>query len=193
MKNLVYKLTMEQAWKSEELLGKLDELFDTCLFSPLPGDMRLQTPLSLLLALANTGFAAQDPRVQVSLTLQHPVNGVATTPEGRLFVLYARVDGSTGPTVAEWHNGSDPTPYPNLQWNSFTAGSDPTTHLIRINSLRIGPDGTLWLVDTGSPSFGQPVILPEGPKLVQVNVTLNTVKRVYNLGSECSVATLQRM
>lgn len=128
--------------------------------------------------------AAPDPRVQTALTLQHPVNGVSTTPGGRLFVLYARVDGSTGPTVAEWHNSTGPSPYPNLEWNSYTAGSDPTTHLVRINSIRIGPDGTLWLVDTGSPSFGQPVILPEGPKLVQVNLTSNSVKRVYSLGSK---------
>ena len=140
--------------------------------------------LAILLALCNLIFAAQDPRVKVALTLQHPVNGVSTTPDGRLFVLYARVDGSTGPTVVEWHNGSDPTPFPNAEWNSYSAGADPTNHLVRINSLRIGPDGTLWLVDTGSPSFGQPVILPEGPKLVQVNLTTNSVKRVYNLGSE---------
>ncbi|KAK7905436.1 hypothetical protein LTR67_000158 [Exophiala xenobiotica] len=138
---------------------------------------------SLLLGLASTASTAQDPRIQVALTLQHPVNGVSTTPDGRLFVLYARVDGSTGPQVAEWHNGSSPTPYPNQEWNSYASGKDPATHLIRTNSQRIGPDGTLWLVDTGSPSFGQPVILPNGPKLVQVNLTTNSVARVYNLGN----------
>jgi hypothetical protein len=148
------------------------------------GKMKSHKLLVFLLPVFFTVFAVQDPRVKVALTLQHPVNGVSNTPDGRLFVLYARVDGSTGPTVAEWHNGSDPTPYPNAQWNSYTTGSDPTTHLIRINSIRIGPDGMLWLVDTGSPSFGQPVILPEGPKLVQVNLTTNSVERVYNLGSE---------
>ncbi|KAK5560854.1 hypothetical protein LTR46_001162 [Exophiala xenobiotica] len=140
--------------------------------------------VSLLLGLlASTASTAQDPRIQVALTLQHPVNGVSTTPDGRLFVLYARVDGSTGPQVAEWHNGSSPTPYPNQEWNSYASGKDPATHLIRTNSQRIGPDGTLWLVDTGSPSFGQPVILPNGPKLVQVNLTTNSVARVYNLGN----------
>ncbi|KAI1614706.1 major royal jelly protein [Exophiala viscosa] len=136
-----------------------------------------------LLALFCSGAIAQDPRVQVALTLQNPVNGVSSTPDGRLFILYARVDGSTGPQVAEWHNGSDPTPYPNAEWNSYAAGKDPATHLIRTNSQRIGPDGTLWLVDTGSPSFGEAVILPEGPKLVQVNLTTNSVARVYNLGN----------
>jgi hypothetical protein len=141
----------------------------------------------LLPALLPCALAAQDPRIQTALTLQHPVNGISTTPDGRLFVLYARVDGSTGPLVAEWHNSTGPTPYPNQEWNSYTAGSDPTSHLIRINAIRIGPDGTLWLVDTGSPSFGEPVILPEGPKLVQVNLTSNAVQRVYGLGSKSNL------
>ena len=150
------------------------------------GKMKLHKVIGVLLVLLHSTFAAQDSRVKVALTLQHPVNGVSTTPDGRMFILYARVDGSTGPQVAEWHNNSDPTPYPTAQWNSYTAGSDPTTHLIRTNSIRIGPDGALWFVDTGSPSFGQPVILPDGPKLVQVNLTTNAVARVYNLGSECA-------
>jgi len=121
--------------------------------------------------------------VEVALTLQHPVNGVSTTPDGRLFILYARVDGSTGPQVAEWHNNSTPTPYPTAQWNAYTVGADVSSHLIRTNSQRIGYDGNLYLVDTGSPSFGQPVLLPNGPKIVQVNLTTNTVSRVYNLGN----------
>lgn len=52
-----------------------------------------------------------------------------------------------------------------------------------MNSQRIGPDGALWLVDTGSPGFGSPVIFPNGPKLVQVNLTTNTVQRVYPMGN----------
>ena len=142
-----------------------------------------------LLGLVASVSAATDPRVQVALTLENPVNGVSTTPEGRVFVLFARVDGSTGPQVAEYVNGSY-VPYPNAEWNSYTPGADPATHLIRTNSQRIGPDGTLWLVDTGSPGFGEPVILPVGPKFVQVNLTTNTVQRVYSLGNVTLASSL---
>jgi len=142
---------------------------------------------SLKLSFLGLGFscltsAATDPRLQVALTLQNPVNGVSTTPSGRTFVVFARVDGSTGPQVAEYTNNTF-VPYPDAEWNSYTPGSDPTTHLVRTNGQRIGPDGTLWIVDTGSPGFGQPVILPNGPKFVQVNLTTNTVQRVWNLGN----------
>lgn len=144
--------------------------------------MKVATLFSIgAFALAQVA-AQEDPRVINQLTLETPVNGVSTTPEGRLFLLYARVDGSKGPTVVEWKNDTA-IPYPNLEWNSYAAGKDPATHLIRINSQRIGPDGQLWLVDTGSPSFGQPVILPQGPKLVVVDVNTNEVSRVYNMGN----------
>lgn len=138
-------------------------------------------------------LAATDPRVQVALTLDTPCNGVSTTPDGRLFVLYARVDGTQAqglPEVVEWINGTG-VPYPNAHWNSYAGpSSDPATTLIRVNSQRIGPDGNLWLVDTGSPGFGSPVILPEGPKLVVVNVQTNEVARVYNMGNVTKSSSL---
>lgn len=147
-----------------------------------------------LLPLLSHG--AIDPRVQVALTLETPCNGVSTTASGRLFVLYARVDGTQAqglPEVVEWVNGSG-LAYPDAAWNSYAGGdgggnnfssttANPATTLIRVNSQRIGPDGNLWLVDTGSPGFGTPVMLPEGPKLVVVDVGTNRVTRVYGMGN----------
>jgi hypothetical protein len=46
-------------------------------------------------------LAQQDPRLETAIVTDTPVNGISTTPEGRQFLLYARVDGSTGPTVVE--------------------------------------------------------------------------------------------
>jgi hypothetical protein len=127
-------------------------------------------------------FAQQDPRLETAIVTDTPINGISTTPEGRQFLLYARVDGSTGPTVVE-SIGNTTVPYPNLEWNSYNTSKDPSTHFVRINSQRIGPDGQLWIVDVGSPSFGEPVILPEGPKLVAINVTTNEVSRIYPMGN----------
>ncbi|KAK6433071.1 hypothetical protein LTR95_010757 [Oleoguttula sp. CCFEE 5521] len=140
--------------------------------------------LSLLRLLCITSLATgqQDPRVKIAITTETPINAVSTTPEGRLFLPYARIDGSKGPTVVEWVNQTA-VPFPDLEWNSYSASKDPATHLVRINSQRIGPDGQLWLVDVGSPAFGAPVILPIGPKLVVVNLTTNAVSRTYPLGT----------
>jgi len=151
-------------------------------------------PHSLLrLGLLPLALAATDPRIQVELTLDTPCNGVSTTPDSRLFVLYARVDGTQAqglPEVVEWINGTG-VPYPNAEWNSYAgAASDPVTTLVRVNSQRVGPDGNLWLVDTGSPGFGSPVILPQGPKLVVVDVQTNEVARVYSMGNVTKSSSL---
>ena len=153
---------------------------------------RVNALVSICLSLASIICAAIDPRVEVALTADTPINGVSTTPDGRIFVLFARVDGSTGPQVAEYISSNNTyVPYPNAEWNTFNISTDdPASHLVRTNSQRIGPDGALWLVDTGSPGFGQPVILPSGPKLVQVNVTTNTVQRTINLANVTLPASL---
>ncbi|KAJ7807116.1 major royal jelly protein, partial [Mycena olivaceomarginata] len=60
----------------------------------------------------------------------------------------------------------------------------------RLHNSRVGPDGNLWLVDTGSPGFGSPVILPAGPKLIVVDLSTNQVKRVYNMANVTESASL---
>jgi sugar lactone lactonase YvrE len=140
--------------------------------------------LSLCHTAAQVYNGPQDPRLTATLTLDTPSNGISTTADGRLFVLYARVDGSSGPQVVEYNlTDNDVMPFPDKRWNSYTPGKDPANYLVRINSQRVGPDGSLWLVDVGSPSFGAPVILPEGPKLVQVDLKTDQVTRVYPMGN----------
>ena len=118
----------------------------------------------------------------IGLTLTTPSTGVSTSPDGRLFVLYARgLDGSTGPQVVEW-KGNSSVPYPDEEWNSYEEGKDPATHFIRVNSQRIGPDGALWIVDPGA-NFGNPVLLPDGPKVVKIDLKTNSVDRIYPMGN----------
>lgn len=126
----------------------------------------------------------EDPRLQIQLIVQHPINGVSTTPEGRLFVVYARVDGSTGPQVAEYDQSTNTsTAYPNEEWNSYEDGKDPATHFVGVNGQRIGPDGKLWVIDKGGAALGAPVELPYGPKLVVVDLKTNDVSRIYYMGN----------
>lgn len=129
--------------------------------------------------------AIASPSFDIGLALQHPSTGVSTLPDGRLFILFARPqDGSPGPQVVEWKDNK-PVAYPNEKWNSYSKGKDPAKHLIRVNAQRVGPDGSLWIVDTGSPDFGAPVLLPDGAKIVKVDTRNNSVSRVYSLGNVC--------
>ncbi|KAL8661283.1 MAG: hypothetical protein Q9168_008400 [Polycauliona sp. 1 TL-2023] len=129
-------------------------------------------------------YGPEDPRLHTKLVLDIPTTGVSTTPDGRLFLIESHIDGSTGPQVVEYNRDTNTTtPYPNEEWNSYAPGKDLATHLLGINAQRIGPDGNLWLVDTGANGFGTPVLLPHGPKLVVVDVQTNEVTRVYPMGN----------
>jgi sugar lactone lactonase YvrE len=108
------------------------------------------------------------------------MNGVTTTPEGRRFVV-VQPQKPDQPEVAEITTGSA-RPYPDAEWNSWRAGQDGRTAFVGANSLRIGPDGAVWVVDRGAPGIGAP-LATGGPKLVRIDLTANRVTRVYNLGS----------
>ena len=113
------------------------------------------------------------------LQLPFVTNAVATTTDNRLFLNVSHLDGSAGPRVVECRDGKA-KPYPDETWNEKASSANAGSHLVLVNSLRIGPDGDLWLVDVGSPAFGEPT-LPHGPKLVQVDIARNVVRRVYDL------------
>ena len=133
----------------------------------------------------------EDPRISIELSLDTPATGATITTDGRVFLNWARVDGSSGPQVVEYDRSTNTsTAFPNEEWNNYSEGKDPATHLIGVNGHRIGPDGQLWIVDKGSPAFGSPVNLPYGPKLVVVNLSSNTVSRVYPMGNVTLSASL---
>lgn len=130
----------------------------------------------------------EDPRLNVELVLQTPCPGVSLTTDGRLFLVYSYIDGSSGPQVVEYNQTTNTsTPYPNAQWNSYKKGDDPGNYFVGVNAQRIGPDGQLWVVDKGATAIGQPVLLPNGPKVVVVDVNTNNVSRVYPLGNVSTV------
>jgi hypothetical protein len=135
---------------------------------------------ALLLSSLAATHAAPDPLTTV-LTSDTVANGIATTTSGRVFLPFCRIDGTKGPQVVEWKNGA-PAAYPNAAWNGWSAGDDPRRTFVRVNALRIGPDGALWVVDVGAPGIGKPKV-PHGPKLVKIDLSSDKVERVYDLDS----------
>lgn len=151
-------------------------------------------PALLLLSActANTSSSMEKPVVQTpsarpavgSLEAVYqgltPWVGIVVSDAGRAFVLYPRPAGEAGPRIAEMRNGQ-PVPYPSAVWNDWQPGTATAGKFVRANSLRIGPDGLLWVVDTGTAQMGGP-ILPGGPKLVAIDLQINQVVRTLPLG-----------
>ena len=115
----------------------------------------------------------------VAVTPPSPSTGASTTPDGRCFLVLARIDESAGPQVVEVVAGEFRA-YPDESWNSWAPGQDASQRLVRVNAQRVGPDGALWLVDVGAPGLGNPAV-PGGAKLVKVDLQSDTVERTYPL------------
>lgn len=140
--------------------------------------------LSLSLPLLAVGDVTKDrdERLKTAVILDTPTTGASTTPEGRAFLKLARVDGTTGSQMAEVV-GDDYTliSYPNEEWNSWNASTDSAADserkFVTSNAQRIGPDGNLWVIDSGD--LHQ---FPNSSKLISFNLTTNEVQRIYYLG-----------
>ena len=135
--------------------------------------------LGIYLARSSLAQHSKQPQLIDELQLSFQTSAIATTPGGRTFLNVLRLDGSPGARVVEWVKGKA-IPYPNASWNAGANSRDASSQLVLVNSLRIGPEGDLWLVDSGTPAFGQPK-LPHGAKLIQIDVLTDHVKRVFDL------------
>ncbi|WP_457107507.1 SMP-30/gluconolactonase/LRE family protein [Methylobacterium sp. P5_C11] len=149
--------------------------------------MRATLPALLLAACLGTpGCAAEAPAGSDALTpmVQSDslvFNGITRSRDGRLFSPFQRQTRNRGIELGEWRDGKA-VPFPDAAWNAWTEGDDPARAFVAVNAIRIGPDGDLWVVDKGAPGMGA-APLPGGPKLVQIDLATNVVRKVYPLQS----------
>ena len=113
--------------------------------------------------------SASASQLQLVATSDTIWNGVAVSDDDRVFVLFPHNEGNPGTRIGELKNGKV-TPWPTRAWNAWRKEGDPAkTAFVRANSLRFGPDGLLWIVDTGTPKSDAPPIT-DGPKLLAFDI-----------------------
>jgi len=111
-------------------------------------------------------------RIEVVATFDGPMpTGVTVSHKGRIFVNFPRWGDKVDFTVAELEDGK-PVAFPNAAFNRLDKDR-PADCLVSVQSVVVGPDDRLWLLDTGSIEFGP--TLPGGPKLVGVDLRTNKV------------------
>ncbi|RZK31200.1 MAG: hypothetical protein EOO63_04775 [Hymenobacter sp.] len=107
-------------------------------------------------------------------------NGVAVSDDDRVFVLFPHNEGVPGTRIGELKAGKV-TPWPTRAWNAWKKEGDPIeAAFVRPNSLRIGPDGLLWIVDTGTPKSDAPPI-DHGARLLAFDMAKNQLVKTIAL------------
>ncbi|WP_312789680.1 L-dopachrome tautomerase-related protein [Sphingobacterium sp.] len=116
-------------------------------------------------------------------------NGVTTSSKGRIFVNFPRIEGDAGMRIGEVLKNGKIVPYPNQDWNNWQTGLDVNHKFVRTNSIRIGPDGLLWIVDTGTPAMGQNPLPGNAAKLVAIDVKTNKIVQIIPLDQVSKTST----
>ena len=137
--------------------------------------------ITIAAAFACVPSALAQSRLETVFSSGLVINGPTVSPDGRLFTVAQPAIPGTTPQVVEIRDGK-PAPYPDERMNSWKPGMDGHELFVGINSIRIGPDDALWVVDRGGPGIGKP-LAPGGPKLMKIDIATNKVSRIYDLAA----------
>ncbi|MGH7035092.1 MAG: L-dopachrome tautomerase-related protein [Stellaceae bacterium] len=115
--------------------------------------------------------------VRVAASERAILNGVAVSPQGRVFSSFPRWMDASTPSLAEaMPDGSFKT-FPGDHWNEWREGLSPAEHFVNVHSICADAANCLWAVDDAAPHH-QPH-LQGGPKLVKFDLATNKLLRVY--------------
>ena len=134
---------------------------------------------TVLAAMAASGLAAPASAanaLDVVAQFEQQVTGVAVARDGRIFVNFPRWEKDVAISVAEVGPGGKLTPYPNADWNAWRNAKPLANgdHFVCVQSV-VANGGSLWILDPAAP--GNEFNLEGGPKLVEVDLGSNAVKR----------------
>ncbi|MXV52094.1 gluconolactonase [Pedobacter sp. HMF7647] len=100
--------------------------------------------------------------------------GLAVSKAGRIFVTFPkREQYEFG--LAEIKDGKR-VPYPDTVWNKYDT-LNTAEHFTNVQALWTDKENKLWVLDPANPSGGPTI--PEGVKLLKIDIDSNRVERIY--------------
>ncbi len=111
------------------------------------------------------------------------LTGISVSKTGRLFVNFPRWSDRYLYGVVEVMRDGSTKPFPDQEWNQWdmrpaTAG----THFVCVQSVVVDDTDALWILDPAAPALAS--VVPNGPKLVKVDLKTNQVTRVIPFGPD---------
>ena len=114
---------------------------------------------------------------------QHAIlNGVAVSPEGRVFSSFPRWMHAPTPSLGEAMPDGSFRTFPGNEWNEWRQGLDPAAHFVNVHSACADAENFLWAVDDAAPHH-QPR-LKGGAKVVKIDLRGNRVVRAYPMDED---------
>lgn len=105
--------------------------------------------------------------------MQWLCNAVSTTHAGRIFVGLPRwPTNEKTPSVAEILPDGSLIPFPGGTWNQWQSGQSGSDAFVKVNTVHIFDDDTLWIVDQGSPKLNS-----EAQKILQFDTVTRKLLR----------------
>lgn len=115
--------------------------------------------------------------IRVAASERAILNGVAVSPQGRVFASFPRWMDAPTPSLAEaLPNGSFRT-FPGNRWNEWREGLDPASHFVNVHSVCADAENFLWAVDDAAPHHRPR--LEGGAKVVKIDLRNDRVLRAY--------------
>jgi sugar lactone lactonase YvrE len=115
------------------------------------------------------------------------LTGVTVSKTGRIFVNYPRWSDVYLNAVVEIHNGAA-RPFPDERWNRWDRKPGTARdHFVCVQSVVVDASDALWVLDSAAPMLTTPV--PNGPKLVKIDLATNRVAQVIPFGPDVILAT----
>ncbi|TDU81311.1 sugar lactone lactonase YvrE [Prosthecobacter fusiformis] len=140
--------------------------------------------LCFLAALSTLRSIAAPPETSPTLNLNleeaavfqnQQITGVTVSKTGRLFVNFPFWSDDHTDSVLEILPDGSTRPYPDSKWNNKKGAAK--SRFICVQSVYVDDEDTLWILDPASPKME--AVVPDGPKLLQVNLKTDKVTQVF--------------
>ncbi len=117
--------------------------------------------------------------VRVAASPDAMINGVAVSPQGRVFASFPRWTESGTPGVAEAMADGTFRPFPGGAWNEWHPGDPTQDRFVAVHSIFADRDNHLWVIDDSAPHHQ--ALEGARPKIVKIDLGGDAVSRVYAL------------
>ncbi|GAB4018265.1 L-dopachrome tautomerase-related protein [Spirosoma koreense] len=136
-----------------------------------------------ILLIGSAARAQSTPSARLETVAEfgrHQPIGLGVSQQNRLFVTFPKNAENYDYGLVELVSRSDGTkeriPYPSAVWNQWDS-LKPRDRFMNVQALFVDQTNRLWVLDPANPA-GQKAI-PEGIKLLKINLQTNQVERIY--------------